>query len=94
MFQHSDRKRSLGERSHTSPRILLLNGKNKDGLSEDSMSSPETGSKVLRGTEKRRSLKSVKIIESDNEDMSQNTEQQPKIQDRPLPKIPPVSKDE
>ena len=95
MFQHSDRKRSLGERSHTSPRILLLNGKNKDGLSEDGMSSPETGSKVLRGTEKRRSLKSVKIIESDNEDMtkSESTEQQPKIQDRPLPQIPPVSKD-
>ena len=60
------------------------------------MSSPETGNKVQRGTEKRRSLKSVKIIESDNEDMTKSStdEQQPKIQDRPLPKIPPVSKDE
>ena len=107
IFQSSDRKRSLGERSHTSPRILLLNGKHKENLAKDERSdetdatslstSPEAGglNKVQRGTEKRRSLKSVKILESDNEMQGPNEEQQqqPKIQDRPLPQIPPVSKD-
>eukprot|EP00093_Oithona_nana_P005264 05264.XXX_212303_210832_1 [CDS] Oithona nana genome sequencing. len=106
----SDRKRSLGERSHTSPRILLLNGKHKENLAKDERSdetdatslstSPEGAAgacglnKVQRGTEKRRSLKSVKILESDNEMQGPNEhEQQPKIQTRPLPQIPPVSKD-
>ena len=106
-FQSAERKRSLGERSHTSPRILLLNGKHKENLAKDERSdetdatslstSPEAGglNKVQRGTEKRRSLKSVKILESDNEMQGPNEEQQqqPKIQDRPLPQIPPVSKD-
>ena len=110
IFQSSDRKRSLGERSHTSPRILLLNGKHKENLAKDERSdetdatslstSPEGAAgacglnKVQRGTEKRRSLKSVKILESDNEMQGPNEhEQQPTIQTRPLPQIPPVLKD-
>jgi len=106
----SERKKSLGERSRTSPRILLLNGRtNKEdrnvsredknysldgseaGTDATSLSSPSTSpssGKVTRGTEKRRSLKSVKIQESDttDEDVLDKT-----IQDRPLPELPPSS---
>ena len=109
-FQTSERKKSLGERSRTSPRILLLNGRtNKEdrnvsredknysldgseaGTDATSLSSPSTSpssGKVTRGTEKRRSLKSVKIQESDttDEDVLDKT-----IQDRPLPELPPSS---
>ena len=56
------------------------------------MSSPENGSKVQRGTEKRRSLKSVKICESDSSEMTTESNEH-KIQDRPLPSIPAVLKD-
>lgn len=88
----NERKKSLGERSRTSPRILLLNGKTEEKIYKaggsdvtdaTSLSSPTSsgGGKIPRGTEKRRSLKSVKIDESDNDKT---------IQDRPLPEIPPA----
>lgn len=101
------RKRSLGERSKTSPRILMLNGKGRDdkrnskSSSQDgsletdctTASSPASPGKVLRGTEKRRSLKSVKIVESDTESDAPATknlvDDNKAIQDRPLPEIPP-----
>ena len=107
-LQISERKRSLGERSRTSPRILLLNGKNKmedkvgsgldarsDVTDTTNLSSPTSlsgqGTKVPnpRGAENRRSLKSVKIQESDNTDIA--IEEKPIIQHRPLPEIPPTS---
>ena len=70
-----------------------------DSTTFSSPASPSTLSKVpvLRGAENRRSLKSVKIIESD---IIATTSQQPEtessaviedkaIQHRPLPEIPP-----
>ena len=107
------RKRSLGERSRTSPRILMLNGKkddtkrgynrsnSQDGESsadtETSSDSPASPGKVIRGAEKRRSQKSVKILESDitETDVEKIYEAATKnlndktIQERPLPELPP-----
>lgn len=110
----SERKRSLGERSRTSPRILLLNGKNKvedkvgsgldarsDVTDTTNLSSPTSlsgqGTKVPipRGAENRRSLKSVKIQESDimpHSDSSAVVVEDKAIQHRPLPEIPPTTK--
>ena len=112
-LQISERKRSLGERSRTSPRILLLNGKNKvedkvgsgldarsDVTDTTNLSSPTSlsglGTKVPipRGAENRRSLKSVKIQESDimPPDSSAVVVEDKAIQHRPLPEIPPTTK--
>ena len=66
-----------------------------DSLETDctSASSPASPGKVLRGTEKRRSLKSVKIVESDTESDAPATknlvDDNKAIQERPLPEIPP-----
>ena len=112
-LQISERKRSLGERSRTSPRILLLNGKNKtedkvgSGLdarsdvtdstnlsSPTSLSGQGTKAPIPRGAENRRSLKSVKIQESDimPPDSSAVVVEDKAIQHRPLPEIPPTTK--
>ena len=113
------RKRSLGDRSRTSPRILMLNGKKDDtklftiqynrSNSHDGESSVDTetssdspaspgGKVVSRGAEKRRSQKSVKILESDitaltdvekiYEAATRNLHDKT-IQERPLPELPP-----
>jgi len=113
------RKRSLGDRSRTSPRILMLNGKKDDtklftiqynrSNSHDGESSVDTetssdspaspgGKVVSRGAEKRRSQKSVKILESDitaltdvekiYEAATRNLNDKT-IQERPLPELPP-----
>ncbi len=99
----TERKRSLGERSRTSPRILMLNGRHnstKETPSSATMnhnngdsvaSSPASpGSKVLRGAEKRRSLKSVKIDDTVIESSTVETNESGKkaIQERPLPDLP------
>ncbi len=112
----SERKRSLGERSRTSPRILMLNGRHKEsnvvspmtsttspsassnhnggGDSTSAASSPASpGSKVLRGAEKRRSLKSVKILDevvpsTASATIALHTCDRKTIQDRPLPELP------
>ena len=114
-LQISERKRSLGERSRTSPRILLLNGKNKmedkigsgldarsDVTDTTNLSSPTSLSgqactkvPIPRGAENRRSLKSVKIQESDimpHSDSSAVVVEDKAIQHRPLPEIPPTTK--
>ena len=59
-------------------------------VSASSPASPGVVGKVLRGTEKRRSLKSVKILESDTEtDNSTKNLNDKTIQERPLPELPP-----
>jgi hypothetical protein len=64
-------------------------GEETDGTSASSPASP--GKLVQRGTEKRRSIKSVKILEDDDDDDDDDDQQPPKkaVQDRPLPDIPP-----
>ena len=67
-------------------------GNGSDVTDATTLSSPTSpsGTKVPpRGAENRRSLKSVKIQESDNTDIA--IEEKSIIQHRPLPEIPPTS---
>lgn len=78
----------LNGRNKEDKSLLASSQEDKSGSEETdatSVSSPVSPGKVHRGTEQRRSLKSVKILESSD---SSGNDEKPAIQERPLPELP------